>query len=177
MTIISNTRLSLPSSLLGLSLLLILGVTATPAQSLIAGNDYNSVSPQKLAQGVREVQPSGDAPLTMGNNGDRVTQVQQRLKALGYFPGEVTGYFGEVTRAAIINFQRDRDLTADGIVGNSTFAALNRPQDSEKVKEIQRRLQTAGFYQGAIDGIWGVQSQAALEAAQRAFNINPADLK
>ncbi|MDY7016598.1 MAG: peptidoglycan-binding protein, partial [Cyanobacteriota bacterium] len=39
-------------------------------------------------------------------------------------PEEPTGYFGEVTIDAVKQFQRDRELDADGIVGSETEAAL-----------------------------------------------------
>jgi peptidoglycan hydrolase-like protein with peptidoglycan-binding domain len=42
---------------------------------------------------------------------------------------------------------------------------------------LQRRLQAKGFYRGAIDGLWGPQTQAAVEAAQRAYSISAADIE
>lgn len=53
-----------------------------------------------------------------------VTQLQSRLAALGLDPGPIDGAMGRRTRAAIIAFQRSRQLAADGIAGPITLAAL-----------------------------------------------------
>ena len=51
-------------------------------------------------------------------------QVQQRLKELGYYYGNIDGIFGKQTITAIKNFQRDYGLVVDGIVGTKTLKAL-----------------------------------------------------
>jgi peptidoglycan hydrolase-like protein with peptidoglycan-binding domain len=127
--------------------------------------------------------PNENVILRVGSAGEEVKVIQRRLRELGYFAEEVTGYFGEVTREAVIKFQRDRGLTPDGLVGQSTLTTLlaTNPTPpvvvSPQVRELQQRLKKAGFYQGEIDGIWGPQTQAAIEAAQQAFNIQPRDLQ
>jgi peptidoglycan hydrolase-like protein with peptidoglycan-binding domain len=59
-----------------------------------------------------------------GNSGTEVTAVQERLQQLGYFKANITGYFGPVTKEAVIQFQKDKGLEPDGIVGTNTLAAL-----------------------------------------------------
>lgn len=59
-----------------------------------------------------------------GSVGDEVSEVQKRLKSLGYYSGEVDGIFGTKTKAALVNFQRDTGLEADGIAGRKTLSAL-----------------------------------------------------
>jgi lysozyme len=54
--------------------------------------------------------------------------LQQRLAALGYDPGTPDGDFKSSTTAAVIAFQRAKDLLADGVVGAQTWAALNAGQ-------------------------------------------------
>ncbi|NLY42721.1 MAG: cell wall hydrolase [Clostridiaceae bacterium] len=63
--------------------------------------------------------------LKLGSRGPEVSNLQQSLKTKGYFNHEVTGYFGPVTRDAVLAFQRDNGLLVDGIVGNQTWTALN----------------------------------------------------
>lgn len=65
--------------------------------------------------------------LTVGSIGDEVRALQQKLKDLGYFTyPSITGYFGSVTKAAVIEFQKAHDLTPyPGYVGPGTRAALN----------------------------------------------------
>lgn len=58
--------------------------------------------------------------------GDDVAELQRRLGALGFDAGRVDGIFGEQTAAALIEFQRNAGLTADGICGPATVAALDR---------------------------------------------------
>ncbi len=58
--------------------------------------------------------------LREGSSGEAVQALQLRLKTLGFFPGTGTGYFGPVTRTAVIAFQRASGLSADGIAGPLT---------------------------------------------------------
>ncbi|HHY83687.1 MAG TPA: cell wall hydrolase [Clostridiales bacterium] len=63
--------------------------------------------------------------LKLGSRGAEVTQLQQELMNRGYFTHwRTTGYFGTITRSAVIRFQRDNGLLVDGIVGPQTRAAL-----------------------------------------------------
>src|ERR1043166_1207603 len=51
----------------------------------------------------------------------RVREVQRRLDQLGYGAGKVDGFFGPVTDASVHQFQHDRALGVDGIVGPQTL--------------------------------------------------------
>ena len=64
------------------------------------------------------------AVLREGSRGGEVKEVQRRLKQWGYYTGAVDGIFGPATRKAVLAFQRKNGLTADGIVGKATYAAL-----------------------------------------------------
>lgn len=59
-----------------------------------------------------------------GSTGGEVTAIQTKLSELGYLQGKVDGIFGSQTKDAVIRFQRDYGLTADGIVGKNTLASL-----------------------------------------------------
>lgn len=41
------------------------------------------------------------------------------------------------------------------------------------VARLQERLRAAGFFDGAIDGIFGTETQAAVQAAQRSYRLTP----
>ena len=61
--------------------------------------------------------------------GDDVSELQQRLLALGFSPGRVDGVLGRATEHAVRQFQRGVGLPADGTVGPETlraFADLSR---------------------------------------------------
>lgn len=67
---------------------------------------------------------AADSVLRRGSTGDAVVTVQKKLKQWGYYTGAVDGIFGSRTEAAVRYFQRKNGLTADGIVGKKTAAAL-----------------------------------------------------
>ena len=62
--------------------------------------------------------------LRVGNSGQQVRQLQQTLANRGYFNHRVTGYYGSITRDAVIRFQRDNRLVVDGIAGPQTLRSL-----------------------------------------------------
>jgi N-acetylmuramoyl-L-alanine amidase len=64
------------------------------------------------------------AVLKQGSSGSEVKEVQRRLKLWGYYKGSVDGVFGASTKSAVIAFQKKNGLTADGVVGKSTYKAL-----------------------------------------------------
>lgn len=64
------------------------------------------------------------AVLRQGATGGEVKEVQRRLKLWGYYSGQVDGVFGAGTKRAVIAFQKKNGLTADGVVGKSTYKAL-----------------------------------------------------
>lgn len=63
--------------------------------------------------------------LRKGDSGPDVQDLQQMLFDLGYDPNGIDGKFGTGTRKAVIQFQKDEGLTADGIVGPTTWSHLN----------------------------------------------------
>jgi hypothetical protein len=50
--------------------------------------------------------------------------LQVALGALGYDPGPVDGTYGKKSRAAVLAYQADASLTADGLVGPKTWTSL-----------------------------------------------------
>ena len=67
---------------------------------------------------------AGRPVLMLGASGPDVVALQQRLTALGYGTGTADGTFGAATQTAIMNFQKAKNLQADGVVGATTWAAL-----------------------------------------------------
>lgn len=61
-----------------------------------------------------------------GAKGNLTKIIQGRLIALGYSIGRwgVDGNFGPATYKAVINFQKDRKLKVDGVIGPETWKAL-----------------------------------------------------
>ena len=54
----------------------------------------------------------------------KIKDIQQQLAARGYTPGPIDGVWGRQTVAAVRAFQGQHGLTADGVVGPLTLAAL-----------------------------------------------------
>ncbi|RKL68034.1 glycoside hydrolase [Salipaludibacillus neizhouensis] len=84
------------------------------------------------ATGVALIAPSmaeasfGDNTLRQGMENSEVKQLQERLIEKGHFKHHTaTGYFGDLTREAVVTFQKANKLTQDGIVGRQTFGALS----------------------------------------------------
>lgn len=59
-----------------------------------------------------------------GSTGNEVTQIQTKLKRWGYYNGSIDGVYGSKTVAAVKWFQTKNGLTADGIAGPATLAAM-----------------------------------------------------
>nr|WP_253197245.1 M14 family metallopeptidase [Clostridium algidicarnis] len=53
-------------------------------------------------------------------------KIQAVLKKIGYTTGSLDGIFGNVTKNAVIGFQQNNGLTADGIIGEETCKILNK---------------------------------------------------
>lgn len=64
--------------------------------------------------------------LKKGMSGNSVSDLQSNLKKLGFFSANVTGYYGDITVAAVRSFQKSNGLGQDGIAGRNTFSAIDR---------------------------------------------------
>lgn len=73
---------------------------------------------------------SSNALSKQGSRGDEVTAIQMKLRESGYYSGKIDGIFGSGTKNALISFQKDNGLTADGIAGTKTLQALGITADS-----------------------------------------------
>lgn len=67
---------------------------------------------------------AADSIFILGNQYDEVKEIQQKLIDLGYLKSKATGYFGNDTQQALMAFQKDKGLTADGKAGSATQKAL-----------------------------------------------------
>ena len=127
------------------------------------------------------------AVLKRGSTGSDVRTMQQKLKNWGYYSGSVDGIFGSGTESAVRLFQRTNGLTADGIVGSATAAALGmtlaggtssgggsassgvlkRGSSGADVRTLQQKLKNWGYYSGSVDGIFGSGTESAVKLFQR----------
>ena len=115
------------------------------------------------------------AVLRNGSNGYNVTLVQRLLNNAGYGSLVEDGIFGVSTDAAVKQFQRDRSLTVDGIVGSQTWEALlpptiRRGSSGDDVKGLQMILNQMGYASLVVDGIFGSHTEADVERLQMILN-------
>ena len=61
--------------------------------------------------------------------GPDIFSVKTILTELGYYQGELDGIYDEATRDAVIQFQNDFNLVADGVVGVDTYNQLQLARD------------------------------------------------
>lgn len=66
----------------------------------------------------------GSRILRDGSEGSDVKDLQRRLKAAGYDPGEVDGEYGPNTEAAVKALQKDAGILVDGEFGTDSLKAL-----------------------------------------------------
>ena len=68
---------------------------------------------------------SGSAILRYGTRSDEVLKLQQNLTKLGLYTGTISGHYGSITEAAVMNFQRKNGLSADGVAGAKTLSSIS----------------------------------------------------
>ena len=107
---------------------------------------------------------------SLGNRGADVRAVQGLLRAHG-IPSLIDGLFGEATVAEVSSFQAANGLTANGIVGTTTWEKLIvglRPGSTgEAVKVVQRQLNAKRRADLAVDGVYGSAVRKAVIAFQK----------
>jgi peptidoglycan hydrolase-like protein with peptidoglycan-binding domain len=124
---------------------------------------------------------------------DSVINLQQLLSDRGFYSGAIDGINGPMTREAVILAQNSYGIIADGVAGSLTIAALEADTNSaatnnpsyqeasfvttsseahdERVREGQILMAELGFYDGAIDGIQGAKTTAAIIEAQALYGL------
>ena len=129
--------------------------------------------------------PTG-TQLQLGNSGTAVSQLQNRLRDLGFYKGPITGFYGRLTEAAVRDFQSSRRISVNGIAGPTTLAALQgnsssslttatllqRGSKGSAVTQLQNQLRMAGVYNGPVTGFYGELTEAAVRRFQSSRGIS-----
>ena len=88
-----------------------------------------------------------------GDTGEEVLWIQTRLIELGYMEGEATGIFDDATEAALMWFQREKDLLKTGMADAKTMELLKTAEKRmDPVYDDYWAMETeeaAGFYEAA----------------------------
>lgn len=111
----------------------------------------------------------------LGSRGPDVELLQLALARAGYNPGGIDGVFGPLTHEALLRFQRDYGLTADGIAGPQTWSRL-RPYLVGYVRHAIRQGETfwtlADTYNTSVGSIETANPWADPQALQIGQVIN-----
>lgn len=173
---------------------LVLGVRISNLNSRLEVESIVTPTPA-YSGNMQQVTPDPSAPtraplLKTGSIGQQVVQLQNRLIELGYLTGDADGQFGPATENAVILFQQQNGLDADGKVGPSTsallysdqarrFTATPTPaatatpaQTTSSTEQLQARLKALGYYTGAIDGSYDPATKAAVRRFQEANGLD-----
>lgn len=87
--------------------------------------------------------PLGARILKNGSEGKDVEDLQRRLKAVGYNPGEIDGEYGPNTASAVKALQKDADILVDGEFGSDSYAALLALEVDEDPNDIPEPPESA----------------------------------
>ena len=131
---------------LGLIVLAVLAIAAIVLGSRMAvlipqvrEEQARTPTPDPTYGNVMVVTPDPDRPtrapaFKQGMEGEAIGEMQTRLAELGYYTGEIDSQFGPGTRGAVVLFQEQNGLEADGVAGPATLALLY--SDEAKVVTI-----------------------------------------
>lgn len=129
-----------------------------------------------------------DYSLRLGDSGTRVTQLQLRLKELGYLD-QANGEYDQVTSDAVAAFQiacrEDGDGIASEDVQRMLFASdapafgeikqiytmLQWGDSGEAVTNLQKRLSELGYYSGVADGVFSDDMVAVVRRFQASAGL------
>ena len=160
---------------------------------------FATLSPDEEAQQAAIVMPDGSegddtAAVALGSSGTRISQIQQRLIALGYMDGGGdTGVFDQATQEGVNRFlsaigrQPNGMLTTDmqefllsqnapafgGEAAISAYQNLNVGDSGEAVMNLQRRLVELGYANGTPNGEYGQATIAAVAFYQQCNGMEP----
>jgi N-acetylmuramoyl-L-alanine amidase len=131
-------------------------------------------------------------PIRRGDNGPAVVEIRAilvGLDLLGRPANGEAGVFDEATELAVRAFQQSRGLSADGLVGEETWRALDaarwrlgartlyqavsEPLVGEDVRALQERLLEMGYDVGRADGVYGARTARAVAQFQREVGLAP----
>lgn len=110
------------------------GEDAATADSDTESQTDSSSAKSSDADSVSTMEDIGTAPnaTKQGDSGTNVKKLQQALKLLGYYSGDIDGDYGDKTVQAVKRFQKNRGMKQDGIAGSGTIRVLFGSTGSSK---------------------------------------------
>jgi peptidoglycan hydrolase-like protein with peptidoglycan-binding domain len=160
-------------------------ILAQKTYGLVADGVAGSLTIAALESGSNYVPKSNVA----STKSDSIKNLQQLLSDRGFYGGAINGINGPMTQEAIILAQKTYGLVTDGVAGSLTMAALESGSTitisykeaagqettsnatDNSIKKGQTLLSQLGLYDGAIDGIQGSKTTAAIKKAQSLYGL------
>lgn len=95
---------------------------------------------------------AGEGKIARGMSGDSVKEMQRKLNEAGANPPlALDGKFGPKTEAALLGFQRSRDITDTGVLGKTTLQAMDRNAPVTRTDTQPATNQANGGRVGNVD--------------------------
>ena len=118
-----------------------------------------------IPKGIDGEIPDYEPTMRKGEKGERVRELQEKLLALGYQLPKygADGDYGAETIKAVKEFQKDHGLTADGVCGPKTWAALKQ---AEEPKKITYTVTIPGLDRDEADELLKKYDKATAEAVE-----------
>ena len=155
-------------------------ITPTPTPVSTFSAAASSPTPKTDSEGTAEnaVLVSEYSMLQLNDDYPEVETLQLRLMELGYLDSDEPGtVYNDATMAAVSMFQRTLDSEIDGIADSDLQAKLYSSEaayyevrlgdNGSDVRSVQKLLHELGYYEGKINGYFGVATEDALEAFQK----------
>lgn len=129
--------------------------------------------------------------LKSGSKGDAVTELQNRLRELGYMRSKADGIYGDKTVEAVKLFEKTYGKAETGIAtaslqeflfsydvdpygsvivtatpratASTNYTTLSRGSSGSAVTQLQTRLWELGYLEGEIDGVFGGGTERAVK--------------
>lgn len=119
--------------------------------------------------------------ISYGARGLRVTEMQERLRYLGYMADPADGIYGPYTRAAVKLFQEENGLYVNGVADRETLVKLydyvapkcssyfemNYGDSGWRVKQLNKRLKDLYYMEGSAGSSYNSDTKAAVKKFQR----------
>ena len=127
--------------------------------------------------------------LRLGDSGNDVRILQEKLNILGFYHAIITGNFGLTTEVGVKAFQKEYGLPESGVVDEemwrllfsltevayasefSNYPILSLGSSGSYVRELQTKLKTLLYYTGSIDSFFGNETQVAVKRFQYHNNL------
>jgi len=121
--------------------------------------------------------------LQMGDSGNNVRILQEKLKILGFYNAIITGDFGLATEEGVKAFQKEQNLEETGIVDEnlwemlldftdtayttlSNYPTLSYGSSGTYVTELQTKLKALLYYTGPTNSIFDLETETAVKRFQ-----------